>query len=85
MTLHPGACDPRRLGLRGRLGELQQSLSAGVLDEGNAGPLDQVRYRAEALQRDLRSSPTPNGDPVDARLENIRRRIEQLNQNLNGY
>jgi serine/threonine protein kinase len=71
--------------MRGRLGQLQQSLSAGVLDEGNAGPLDQVRYRAEALQRDLRSSPTPNGDPVDARLENIRRRIEQLNQNLNGY
>jgi serine/threonine-protein kinase len=71
--------------VRGRLEELQQSISAGGLNEGNIGPLDQVRYRTEALQRNLRSSAMPSGDPVDAQFENIRRRLEQLNRNLQQF
>jgi serine/threonine protein kinase len=66
--------------VRNRVSELRQSLSTPALDEGT--PLDRVRNRAEVLQRDLHSASEPGADPVDVQLENIRRRLEQLKQDV---
>ena len=44
--------------------------------------LDKVRERAEMLRRNVNSTAEPSGDPVEMELENIRRRLERLQQHL---
>jgi hypothetical protein len=68
--------------VRDRLREFEQSLSAKDLDECPSPPLDQIRNQAELFERDLYSTSPPSADPVDAQLENIRRRLEQLKQDI---
>jgi serine/threonine-protein kinase len=68
--------------MRNRLGELQQSLSAAGQCEAAGTPYDQLRGRAEALQRDLCPASEANADSLDSQLQDIRRRLEQLKQNV---
>jgi serine/threonine protein kinase len=70
------------LQMRSRLGELEQSLSATGLGECAQSPLDQLRGRTKLLEQSLYTTPGASADPVDAQLENIRRRLEQMNQDF---
>jgi hypothetical protein len=71
-------------GLRTRLDGLRESLSASPPNEwlGLAPALDSVRQRAEILRRDLNPAAEPSTDPVETALENIRRRLEGLQQHV---
>ena len=68
--------------VRDRLHDLEQSFSATGLAEFGSPPLDRIRNQTGLLERDLYSTSPPSADPVDAQLENIRRRLEQLKQDF---
>jgi hypothetical protein len=70
--------------LRTRLGGLRESLSASSPKEwlGLEPALDSLRQRAEILCRDLNAAVEPCTDPVEAELENIRRRLDALQQHV---
>ena len=68
--------------VRDRLHDLEQSFSATDLAEFGSPPLDRIRNQTGLLERDLYSTSPPSADPVDAQLENIRRRLEQLKQDI---
>jgi len=70
--------------MQSRLTMVQQSLSTTGLEECGDAPLNQVRDRAELLERSMYSGSTPSADPVDAQLQNIRRRLGQLQQDFGG-
>lgn len=68
--------------VRTRLMGIQQSLSTTGLGERGDEPLNRARDQAEQLKRSLHSSSAPSADPIDAQLENVRQRLEQLKQDL---
>src|SRR5262249_35496670 len=73
-------------GLRARLDGLRESLSFASPNEwlGLDPALERWRQRAETLRRDLRTAAYPSPDLVQTELENIRRRLELLQQHV-GY
>jgi hypothetical protein len=62
--------------------ELQHSLSATAPSECPDPPVNRIRDRAELLERSLYSASSSSADSVDAQLENIRQRLEQMKKNL---
>jgi serine/threonine-protein kinase len=71
-------------GLRTRLDSFRESLSASSPNDplGLEPALESVRQRAETLHRDLNTAAQPSFDPVEAELDNIRRRLEVLQQHV---
>jgi len=72
--------------LHAQLDAMQQSLSTAGPSEW-ADPelgVDQLNRRAEKLRRSLSAVPEPPADPVDAQLDSMRRKLEQLRQRVGG-
>jgi hypothetical protein len=69
--------------LRERFGHFWQQLAADPDESlGSASYVEQIRQRAENLHRHLNESTESGIDPVDSQMEEIRQRLDRLQQGL---
>jgi hypothetical protein len=73
--------------LRDQLDDLQRALWVPATAESQGlGPvLDNMRQRAALLESNFSAAVEPSSDPVDLELENVRRRLDQLQKRVGNH